>query len=209
MFGLMVGMSKRSGDSTLPDDLLNFPSGGIVVDIGCGPGHQLRELENRGCRAVGIDPDHARVSSATNILRIAVGKGEKLPIKSQSADGVLCKVVLPYTDEAQVVGEISRVLKAGGTGRLCSHGAGYYLQYLFQGESWKFRVYALRTFVNTWLYGATGLRMPGFLGDTIYQSVHRLRKYYELGRLKVMDETNLGTFWGSAVFIYHSVKKLD
>jgi len=87
-------------------------------------------------------------------------------------------VVLPYTDERRAIAEIARVLAKGGVAVIYLHGLGYSLRYLLKPEVWKLSIYAARTILNTMIYRLTGRRLPGFLGDTIFQSDRRLRRYY-------------------------------
>ena len=116
---------------------------------------------------------------------------------------------MPYTDEARVLGEIARLLKPAGTARVCCHGAGYYLRYLLCHTSdWKFRIYGLRSLVNTWVYALLGRRLPGFVGDTLYQSRRRLGNYYRACHLRLVEEHPSPTFMGFPVFIYHVVEKV-
>lgn len=185
-----------------------FAPGALVLDLGCGEGTQLKELHERGCRAIGIDLDRKSISNCWNwSLRVLHGSAEQIPVKNASVDGLVCKVVIPYTDEVRVLNEISRVLKPGAIANLCYHGAGYYIRYLLLSPSWRFRFYGLRTLVNTFFYVVTGQRLPGFFGDTIYQSRQRLRKYYLKNGLKLLRDSPTKTFLGLPVFIYHSIQK--
>jgi hypothetical protein len=71
------------------------------------------------------------------------------------------------------------------------------------GPGLKFRLYGLRTVLNTWLFAISGKVLPGFLGDTIYQSARRLRFYYEQNNFELIRETPSPTFLGLPVFVYH------
>jgi len=187
---------------------VDFPPGALVLDVGCGYGRQLQELQSHGCRSFGVEIGWEILRKCRSLgLTVLQGSGEQLPVKCASVDGVICKVAIPYTHEASVLGEISRVLKAGSVGHVCYHGAGYYLRYLLCAPSWKFRFYGLRTLVNTWLYVSTGWRLPGFLGDTIYQSRRRLAKYYRRYELRLVQEPPARSLWGFPVFIYNTVQK--
>jgi ubiquinone/menaquinone biosynthesis C-methylase UbiE len=132
---------------------------------------------------------------------------EQLPVKTESLDGLICKGVIPYTDESLALRELSRVLKAEGVAHCCYFGAGYYLRYLLCSPSWKLRFYGLRTLINTWLCSLTGLTLPGFIGDTVYQSHRRLAQHYREGDLRLLKENHAKTFLGFPVFIYHTVQK--
>lgn len=142
-------------------------------------------------------------------LPALVASAERMPFRVESFDGIVCKVVIPYADESRVLREIGRVLRPGGTARICCHGAGYYLRYLLCNTSdWKFRIYGLRSLVNTWLYAWLGKRLPGVIGDTLYQSRRRLGNYYRAGRLRMVKEPPSPTFLGFPVFIYQVVEKV-
>jgi SAM-dependent methyltransferase len=186
----------------------DYQAGARVLDVGFGGGEQMRRLQARGCRAFGIeyDPPLASRGGASG-LAVCRAAAEQLPIRSGSLDGLICKVVIPYTDEARAVAEIARVLRAGGTARLSYHGLGYSLRYLLGDPDWKRRVYGLRTIVNTLVYRTTGRRLPGFWGDTVYQGSRRLQRYYATAGLTLVSEQRAATFAGAPVFIYHVVRK--
>jgi ubiquinone/menaquinone biosynthesis C-methylase UbiE len=187
---------------------VDFPRGAQVLDVGCGPGNQLYQLGVDGCVAVGID-------ISLKALQICRGRGmnvihaaaEFMPIKDAQFDGLLCKVVLPYTKEELTIPEFSRLLKPGGKAYIEGHGIGYYLRYLLLDSSWKRRVYAIRTIINTWLWILTGARLPWFLGDTTYQSHNRLKRHYEQCELQFIKDTPSRHFIGFPVFLYHVLQK--
>lgn len=181
-----------------------------VLDVGFGKGKQLQELKRNGCIAFGVEPNWVcLVSGQQRGIRVLQARAERLPVRNASVDGLVCKTVIPYTDERRALREISRVLKAGAVARLCYHGAGYYLRYLLAGPSWKFRFYGFRALFNTWFYAVTGRRLPGYLGDTIYQSRRRLTRYYRENGLRAVGETHSGTFLRFPVFIYHAIRKVS
>jgi ubiquinone/menaquinone biosynthesis C-methylase UbiE len=185
-----------------------FGPGQRVLDIGFGTGEQMRRLTTAGCEAIGIEYDRDLAArGAANGLRVCRSAAERLPFPSASLDGVICKVVIPYTDESIAVGEIARVLKPGAQARISYHGLGYSLRYLFTDRNWKRRVYALRVIVNTLVYRLTGRRLPGFWGDTLYQSSPALHRYYERAGLEVIEEPPSARFAGAPVFIYHTLLK--
>ena len=116
-------------------------------------------------------------------------------------------MVLPYTDERRAIAEIARVLAKGGVAVIYLHGLGYSLRYLLKPEVWKLSIYAARTILNTMIYRLTGRRLPGFLGDTIFQSDRRLRRYYRSVGLTLESTMHSRRFLGQAVFIGHVVRK--
>jgi SAM-dependent methyltransferase len=194
----------------LADYRIEFDPEALVIDVGCGFGEQMKMLRQQVRSIVGIDLDpdalsHCR-AQGFSVARACAGR---IPIQSGTVDGVLCKVVLPYTNEHLVIREFGRLLKPRGRCYLSGHGAGYYLRYLLLSGSWKQRFYGLRSLVNTWVWILTGRRLPGFLGDTIYQSRRRLARYFQENQLSLRQDTPSKSFLGFPVFIYQEVEKLS
>jgi SAM-dependent methyltransferase len=186
----------------------DFPPDARVLDIGFGRGEQMRRLRARGCRAVGLEIDaELALNGRRASLPVSRARAEELPIQTASMDGVVCKVVIPYTEESIAIAEIARVLRPGGTARVSYHGSGYFLRYLLTDANWKVRFYGLRTLVNTCVYRLTGRRLPGFLGDTLYQSERRLRRYYAAEGLEMMETHPSASFAGAPVFLYHVLRR--
>lgn len=185
----------------------SFAPGTSVLDIGCGNGKQLQALAQRGCRAVGVEPKPDLVNKCNSMgLNVVQGWAEKLPFQDESFEGIICKVVMPFTAESVAFREIARVLRPGGTARMCYQGIGFYLRYLMVGPGLKLRFYGLRTLVNTWVFGLTRRVLPKFLGDSIYQSSRRLRTYYDENNLSLIKETPSPRFLGFRVFVYHFLR---
>src|SRR5262245_1286621 len=93
----------------------DYAPGSRVLHIGFGAGTNLSRLSASGCQVFGVEYD-ARLAASGRKAGLAVSRAraEALPFESSSLDGVICKVVLPYTDEAMAVAEIGRVLRPGG-----------------------------------------------------------------------------------------------
>jgi SAM-dependent methyltransferase len=186
----------------------DFAPGSRVLDVGFGAGGNLTHLGQAGCRVCGVEYD-GRLAKGGRAkgLAVAQARAEQLPFRSGSMDGVICKVVVPYTDEALAVGEIARVLRPGGVARVAFHGLGYSLKYAFTSENWKRRVYGLRTILNTVVYAVSGRRLPGFIGDTVYQTRRRLQRYYDRFGLEIVEDRPTQPFMGAPVFIYQTLRR--
>ncbi len=193
-----------AGDYAFSD----YPPGARVLDVGFGGGEQMRGLVARGCRTIGIDIVPEFVARGRRAgLAVCRAAAERLPFGTAAFDGLICKVVIPYTDEAAAVDEIARVLRDGATARISYHGLGYNLRYLLTERNWKRRVYGARVILNTWVYALTTRRLPRFWGDTLYQSERRLHAYYERAGLELLEPHPSPRFLGAPVFIYHTVRR--
>jgi SAM-dependent methyltransferase len=198
------------GDYVEDFDFLAFDTTARVVDVGCGAGDQLAGLARRGVRGVGVDRNVASLAECRRRGFPAIrAVGEALPLRTDSVDGVICKVTIPYTHERAVLAEIARVLRGGGIARCAYIGAGYYLRYLFRGSSWKVRLYGLRTLVNTWVFVASGRRHARGVGDTLYQSRRRLARYYAENALACVEDRPSKRFCGFPVFIYQTLRRAE
>jgi len=187
---------------------IHFAPNTMVLDVGCGYGYQMKQLLAQGSSVIGLDPDpSALVKCRSKGLAVLRAQAERVPLKDSSLDGILCQVVLPYTREDQVIVEFGRLLKPGGRCYLTCHGAGYSLRYILFSPVLKHRFYGLRTLVNTWLWVLTGRRLPGFLGDTIYQSRARLAKYFRENHLSLLEDVPSKSFLGFPVFTFQTIEK--
>lgn len=180
----------------------DFPASAVVLDVGCGPGDQLAEAS--GKLKIGVEPDV--VSAKQSLERgfpVVRAYAEHLPFADNTFDGIICKVVLSLTLEDEAIREIARVVKRNCRWYLAVQGSGYYLRYFLFG-SWKERLYGLRTLINSWWWIIAHRRLPGFIGDTIYQSPRRLRRYFKSNGLEIVSERQR-CFLGFPVFIYTEV----
>jgi ubiquinone/menaquinone biosynthesis C-methylase UbiE len=192
----------------LNDYEFDFGPGSLVLDVGCGQGLQMEQLKAKGCTPFGLDIDAGALARCRERgLPVMLASAERIPVADSSLDGVVCKVVIPLLAEDRAVAEFARILKPGGECYLVSHGAGFYLRYLLAPPHWKYRIYALRTLANTWLWAGTGRRLPGSLGDTAYQSRRRLARYYREHGLRLTHEAEAKNFLGLPVFIYQKLRK--
>jgi SAM-dependent methyltransferase len=153
-----------------------------------------------------VDPKAARACQRMGHT-VVIGSAENLPFRSGSCPGILCKVVIPYTDEQVAIAEIGRVMAPGGVAVLYLHGLGYSLRYLLTPDIWKHSVYAAKTILNTVVYRLVRRRLPSFLGDTVFQSERRLRRCYLSAGLRLESTIPSRRFVGLPVFIGHVVRK--
>jgi SAM-dependent methyltransferase len=186
----------------------DFRPGLRVLDVGCGDGEHLAEIARRGCQAVGVESNRDAVRRLQDYgFDVAPGTAECLPFPDRSFDAIVCSVVVPYTDEGRAIAEWARVLKPHGEVRASYHGLGYALRHLLGGPGIRTRFYGARTIANSWLYALSGRRLPGFWGDTLYQSAARLRRYYQAAPFSLRAEYIRPAFGGLRDVFFHHLEK--
>jgi SAM-dependent methyltransferase len=101
--------------------------GGLVVDVGCGPGHVARYLGQRGALVEGIDLSPAMVEEARAScpgLVVRVGDMFELPFDAASVRGVVAFYAIVHIRSEELAApfrEFHRVLVAGGLVALAFH----------------------------------------------------------------------------------------
>ncbi len=106
-------------------DLLGAESGQRVLDLGCGRGEVVAELQRRGAVAVGLDYAPAAVEIAAKLIgegaRVVRADATKLPFADASFDRVLMGDVIEHLTwplGVQTLREVRRILAPGGTALL-------------------------------------------------------------------------------------------
>jgi ubiquinone/menaquinone biosynthesis C-methylase UbiE len=104
----------------LLDRLLPKQGTGLcLLDVGCGTGHQLDEMHERGFKTTGVDGSAAMLEHARRLNPDAtLGRAEvdALPFADACFDVILCLEVLRYLPQiGRCVGEMARTVRPGGT----------------------------------------------------------------------------------------------
>ncbi|MEV4654401.1 methyltransferase domain-containing protein [Micromonospora sp. NPDC049301] len=93
-------------------------SPGTVVDVGCGAGRAVAELNERGVTAIGVDVDELMIATARDRWPGAdfrIGTAQSLPIPDQAVTGYRAdKVLHEVPDPASALEDAHRVLAPGG-----------------------------------------------------------------------------------------------
>jgi SAM-dependent methyltransferase len=186
-----------------------LPVGGLVLDVGCGDGTLLRALRLEGFAVAGVEISADLVArSRAGGIDVRQGVAEELPFAAASVDAIVCSVVMPYTDQRRVIREFARVVRAGGIVNATYHGLGYGAQYLLSPPSgFKHRAYGARMIVNTGLYLSTGRRLPGFIGDTICQTMGDMGRSYARAGFTLEAHEVLDRAFGLPRIIYHGLRR--
>jgi len=122
-------LDHKPFDRQLLNDLASevLRAGGLVCDLGCGPGHVGAYLAGRGCDVVGVDISpvmlqHARERHPT--LRFELGDMRVMPLADDSCVALACFYALIHMQRTEVpaaLGEMRRVLRPGGELVLAVH----------------------------------------------------------------------------------------
>lgn len=169
-----------------------------VLDIGCGAGQELRPFASAPRLAIGVDvsPEAGRAGRELfaaeepgSRTAFARARAEALPFPSHSFDVVICRLALPYTDNAQTLSEIARVLRPGGVLLLKYHHARYYLDELREALGlgrMKPLVHACRVLLAGSWYHVTRRQPRGRLaGSETFQTAWLLRREFRRRGLEV------------------------
>ena len=88
-----------------------------VLELGCGRGGELLELQRRGARVVGLELTPQRLAAARGNLPdagLVVGDAERPPFRDGVFDAVIANSVLLHLDRPRALAEVSRLLAPGG-----------------------------------------------------------------------------------------------
>lgn len=182
-----------------------------VLDVGCGAGQEfLPFLEKTDAYCVGIDVAKELRSATKELFQHCANQkrvsflrssGEKLPFADESFDVVLCRVALPYMNNRQAIGEISRVLRPGGIFLLKTHAPAFYFGMLRRRMkllSAKQFAYPLICLAGSIWHQITGRQLSeGFWkGKEVFQTRRFLEKEFAKNNLRIkgfLADTNIQT----------------
>ena len=101
--------------------------GGLVADLGCGPGHVAKYLQDQGVSVVGIDLSSEMIRCATSLnpgIEFRVGDMRALDVPPAGLAGVVAFYAIVHFTPAElgaVLAEMRRVLISGGLALLAFH----------------------------------------------------------------------------------------
>lgn len=115
-------------DRALLAALLELAGGGIIADIGCGPGHVTASLAHSGARVFGLDlsPAMCRLGRATTALPFCAADMTALPMRSSSLAAIVSLYAVIHLDDRQRAAayrEFCRVLAPAGHALIAFHTA--------------------------------------------------------------------------------------
>lgn len=97
------------------------PSGGYILDYGCGPGRISMLLARLGYRVRGIDPSASMIALSTEMdaeglqLTFEVGSGDGHELENNAYDAIVCSSVIQYLqDPGALLAKFHAALRADG-----------------------------------------------------------------------------------------------
>jgi SAM-dependent methyltransferase len=128
-------------------DVLELKSGARLLDVGCGPGRHAHALCARGVDVVGIDISQrfvelaAATAEGAGSARFVRSDARRLPFADESFDAAvsLCQggFGLVPGEDADVVAEMSRVLRPGGRLALSAFSSYFAVRFLEEGDTFE------------------------------------------------------------------------
>lgn len=93
----------------------SLPPGGVVADVGCGPGRDIALLRGKGFRVIGIDLSlgQLRSNSLTSVVQADM---RQLPLRGGSVDAIWCHAALLHIPRAVVPAVLAEFARAAGPG---------------------------------------------------------------------------------------------
>lgn len=97
-------------------ELAGTDLGGVILDVGCGPGGNAELLRKHSNRVLGLDVDPDLLLEAKKAgMTVLRGDMTTLPLSDSSVDTILCECAWNLTRKTSTLCEFRRVLRAGGT----------------------------------------------------------------------------------------------
>ncbi len=113
------GVDPEYEEQILPMVVERLGGKNRILDLGTGEGQVARALSSTGSNVVGIDPFLQQVVVAQERAGgpgYGVGSAANMPIASHSVDAVVACLVFEHIDDVdEVIADVARVLKPGGT----------------------------------------------------------------------------------------------
>jgi SAM-dependent methyltransferase len=114
-------LKDKPFDRQLLDEMVERANGGVICDLGCGPGHVARYLHERGADVIGVDLSPGMVAQAralTPAVPFQVGDMRALDVPDGAWQVIVAMysiIHIPKASLPDVFREIRRVLAPGGT----------------------------------------------------------------------------------------------
>lgn len=145
----------------------NIPTGGAILDIGCGDGTTVLQLRNKGYQAIGID----KQIEHQNQKYVFEGNMNQLSFDNNMFDGIIAECSISLSEDLFItLSECYRVLKKNGI-MLCS-------DVYFNPDSSVLAPTLSLPFAATQKNWETAISQAGFKIDTFIDKTKEWRSYY-------------------------------
>jgi len=169
---------------------LQIRDNSTFLDVGCGSGY-VNAYVARCCTCrlnLGLDLELETLSMArqlngnSNSIFWVCASAEVIPLPDHSVDHIVCRGVLPLAVVNQVLAEMGRILRPGGTAVFLLHSWTFYLRWLsLNPRNWKRSVAGLLHFLLGLWFNLTGRQIQFRAGQ------HRIGQTFQteflMGRL--------------------------
>lgn len=124
---LLDELAGKPLDRAFLDAFAERCAGGLIVDVGCGPGHVARYLAAHGATVEGIDLSPAMIEEARAShpeIAFRVGDMFALPYETASVTGVVAFYAIVHLRSEELLApfrELHRVLVPGGLAAVAFH----------------------------------------------------------------------------------------
>jgi SAM-dependent methyltransferase len=153
--------------------------GGRVLDLGCG-NQPYRPYLSHVRQYVGLDYPPTQASMEVLVQPEVYGNARDLPFADASFDGIMCSQVLEHVDRPEdVIGELGRVLKPGGTGLISV--PFFYNLHMEPHDYFRFTPYGIKRMLERNGLLVREIRSQGGIGTLLVQMFHNWL-FSELGR---------------------------
>lgn len=122
-------LERKPGDRRLLDEVATACRGrGVVLDVGCGPGHVARYLQDAGVDVAGLDLTPAMAAQAHARqpgVPCVVADLRRLPVADAHAAGIVAFYSLIHLQRSELPGAVeglARALRPGGVLLIAVHG---------------------------------------------------------------------------------------
>jgi SAM-dependent methyltransferase len=118
-------LQHKPVDRALLSLMSDLAADGVVLDLGCGPGHVAAHLAERST-VIGLDLSEAMAAEAWRTRKVPALAGDltALPIRTRSAAAVVCWYAVIHLndhDREAAYAELARVLHRGGHALIAFH----------------------------------------------------------------------------------------